>query len=308
MTSFRDLKKSREAMFDKLNQAIDNDKGGFAKDPRYWEPTLDKSGNGYAVVRFLSAPKNEVLPYVKIFSYNFKGKGGRYVQPSPQTIGEPCPVQEHWSDLWNEGRKEEAKMFKRSASYVSNIYIVSDPAFPENNGKVFLYRYGVKIFERFESKMKPQFEHETPMNPFDLWEGANFEIRITTKDRTTENPKGYRNYDTSVFQTPSPLNPSDDAMEAIWNEAYPLVEMVSADKFLPYDELKVLFRKAIGVTSETPDMPSASAPSGDSIDSMPKRSTSDFGTQHADQPAWNGEPDEDEEDPDIAEYRRLANL
>lgn len=320
VASFRDLKQSRDAMFEKLNAAVDKQKGGFSKDVRYWEPTLDKAGCGYAVIRFLTAPGEEILPYVRTFSYGFRGPSNKwYVELSPQTIGLPCPVQEHWSNLYNVD-KEAAKRFKRNTSYVSNILVIEDPADPENNGKVFLYRYGAKIFERMEMKMKPQFEHDKPVNPFDMWDGCNLELRIITKDKTVANPKGFRNYDTSAWQSPSPVAASDDEIESIWKQEYSLEDLIAPDKFESYETLRAKLYAVMNI-GDTPDMGPSSTPlTGASVDPASARRP---GTTPAAQPTaepeqmpWEGQQEEaqpepaaaQEEDPEIAEYRRLAGL
>lgn len=311
------MKNSREAMFEKLNSQLDQDKGGRpAKDPRYWEPTLDKTGAGFAVIRFLPAPGEEVVPYIRQFSYGFKGpKSGKwYVEVSPQTIGLPCPVQEYWSELWNADRKEEAKRFSRKTSYVSNIQVVTDPSNPENEGKVFLYRYGAKIMEKVEMKMKPQFAGDTPVNPFDMWAGCNLELRIITKDKSAANPRGFRNYDNSVWQAPSEVGGSDDEREAIWKQEHSIAEMIAPDKFESYDSLKAKFNVVMSLGTDTPDMGQsapAAQPSQQIDPAATRKPTTAAAEPEATETPWV--PDEAasidmEEDPEIAEYRKLAGL
>jgi hypothetical protein len=278
---------------------------------------LDKSGNGFAVIRFLPAPGEEVLPYVRMFSHGFKGPTGQwFIELSRTTLGEPDPVSEMNGELWNAGQQDLVRSRKRTLSYVSNIYVVKDPSNPENEGKVFLYRYGAKIFEKIEAKMKPQFEHDQPMNPFDMWEGANFELRIITKDRTANNPKGFRNYDASVFQSAGAIG-SDDEMEKIWGQEYSLTEMISPDKFKSYDELKSLLLRAVGnPAADRPDMPSASARTGSSVDpSSSRKPVTNQAEREETSPPWdegapssNSPANDMDDDPDIAEYRRLAGL
>ena len=204
-------------------------------DERLWKPELDKSGTGSAVIRFLPAPDGEELPWVKVFKHAFQGPTGKwYIENSLTTIGKNDPVSEHNSALWNTGLetdKETARKQKRKLEYYSNIYVVSDPKHPENNGKVFLFRYGKKIFDKIMAAMQPEFEDETPINPFDFWEGANFKLKIRKVD-------GYWNYDKSEFDSVSTLKDSDDALDSIWKTQYSLTEFTAPTNFKSYDELK----------------------------------------------------------------------
>ena len=204
-------------------------------DERLWKPELDKSGTGSAVIRFLPAPDGEELPWVKVFKHAFQGPTGKwYIENSLTTIGKNDPVSEHNSALWNTGLetdKETARKQKRKLEYYSNIYVVSDPKHPENNGKVFLFRYGKKIFDKIMAAMQPEFEDETPINPFDFWEGANFKLKIRKVD-------GYWNYDKSEFDSVSTLKDNDDALDSIWKTQYSLTEFTAPTNFKSYDELK----------------------------------------------------------------------
>ena len=204
-------------------------------DERLWKPELDKSGTGSAVIRFLPAPDGEELPWVKVFKHAFQGPTGKwYIENSLTTIGKNDPVSEHNSALWNTGLetdKETARKQKRKLEYYSNIYVVSDSKHPENNGKVFLFRYGKKIFDNIMAAMQPEFEDETPINPFDFWEGANFKLKIRKVD-------GYWNYDKSEFDSVSTLKDSDDALDSIWKTQYSLTEFTAPTNFKSYDELK----------------------------------------------------------------------
>ena len=204
-------------------------------DERLWKPELDKSGTGSAVIRFLPAPTGEELPWVKVFKHAFQGPTGKwYIENSLTTIGKNDPVSEHNSALWNTGLetdKETARKQKRKLEYYSNIYVVSDPKHPENNGKVFLFRYGKKIFDKIMAAMQPEFEDETPINPFDFWEGANFKLKIRKVD-------GYWNYDKSEFDSVSALKDSDDALDSIWKTQHSLTEFTAPTNFKSYDELK----------------------------------------------------------------------
>ena len=204
-------------------------------DERLWKPTMDKTGNGYAVIRFLPAPKGEELPWAKLWSHAFQGPTGQwYIENSLTTIGQNDPVSEHNSALWNSGvesDKEIARKQKRKLQYYSNIYVVKDSANPENEGKVFLYRFGKKIFDKVMETMQPAFEDETPINPFDFWEGANFKLKI-------RKVAGYWNYDSSDFEKSSPIFEDDAKIEEVWKTAYPLAEFTAASNFKSYEELK----------------------------------------------------------------------
>ena len=210
-----------------------NNTGGGA-DERLWKPEMDKSGNGYAVIRFLPAPDGEDLPWVKLFSHAFQGPGGWYIENSLTTIGQKDPLGELNRELWNSGNekdKDTVRKQKRKLSFYANIYVVKDPANPQNEGGVFLYKFGKKIFDKIMDVMQPEFEDETPINPFDFWAGANFKLKLQKKD-------GFWNYDKSEFDTPGPLLDDDDALEAIWKKEYSLQAFVAADQFKSYDDLK----------------------------------------------------------------------
>jgi len=235
--SFADLKKQSKlgSLTQKLVKEVEklNNNSGSGDD-RLWKLDVDKSGNGYAVIRFLPAPNGEDLPFVKLYSHAFQGPGGWYIENSLTTLGQKDPVSEHNTQLWNNGTdagKETARKQKRKLTYISNIYVVKDPANPENEGKVFLYKYGKKIFDKLTAAMQPEFEDEEAIDPFDFWQGANFKLKA-------KNVAGYRNYDSSEFAATSPLLDDDDALEALWKKQYSLAELVAADQFKSYDELK----------------------------------------------------------------------
>ena len=234
---FNDLKKqsSLGSLTSKLVKEVEkmNNTGGGA-DERLWKPEMDKSGNGYAVIRFLPAPEGEDLPWVKLFSHAFQGPGGWYIENSLTTINQKDPLGELNRELWNSGNesdKDTVRKQKRKLSFYANIYVVKDPTNPQNEGGVFLYKFGKKIFDKVMDVMQPEFEDETPINPFDFWQGANFKLKIVKKD-------GYWNYDKSEFDTPSPLLDDDDALEAVWKKEYSLTAVTAADQFKSYDELK----------------------------------------------------------------------
>jgi hypothetical protein len=235
--SLSTLKKSNS--LDKLLGAVQADSGGGEKksykDDRLWKPVMDKSGNGYAVIRFLPAVEGEDMPWAKVWNHAFQGPTGQwYIENSLTTVGQNDPVSEMNSAYWNSGvesDKEIARKQKRKLQYFANIFVVEDPANPENEGKVMLYRFGKKIFDKCMEAMQPAFKDETAVNPFDFWEGANFKLKL----RMVE---GYWNYDKSEFSAPSPLFDDDDKLEEVWKKQYPLSEFSAATNFKSYDELK----------------------------------------------------------------------
>jgi hypothetical protein len=243
--SFADLKKQSKLgnLTAKLVKEVEKmNTGSGSSDDRVWKLDVDKSGNGYAVIRFLPAPNGEDLPFVKLYSHAFQGPGGWYIENSLTTLGQKDPVSELNSELWNNGTdagKELARKQKRKLTYVSNIYVVKDPANPANEGKVFLFKFGKKIFDKLTAAMQPEFEDEEAIDPFDFWQGANFKLKA-------KNVAGYRNYDSSEFAAPSPLLDDDDAMEAVWKKQYSLAELVAADQFKTYDELKKRLEYVLG--------------------------------------------------------------
>ena len=234
--SFADLKKQSKlgSLTAKLVKEVEKMNTNSSGDERLWKLDVDKSGNGYAVIRFLPAPNGEDLPFVKLYSHAFQGSGGWYIENSLTTLGQKDPVSEYNTTLWNNGTdagKELARKQKRKLTYVSNIYVVKDPANPENEGKVFLYKYGKKIFDKITTAMQPEFEDEEAIDPFDFWQGANFKLKA-------KNVAGYRNYDSSEFAAVSALLDDDEAMEGIWKKQYSLEEFVAPDQFKSYDDLK----------------------------------------------------------------------
>ena len=255
-------------------------------DERLWKPELDKSGNGYAVIRFLPAPEGEELPWVKVWKHAFQGPTGKwFIENSLTTLNQKDPVSEYNSQLWNSGLesdKEIARKQKRKLEYYSNIYVVSDSKHPENEGKVFLFRYGKKIFDKLMAAMQPEFEDETPINPFDFWEGANFKLKIRKVD-------GYWNYDASSFENVSALKDNDDDLNAIWKTQYSLQEFLAPTNFKSYDELKKRLDDVLSGTVtasaaammdedvvETPVMKSEPAPSMPSVDADEEEDTMSY--------------------------------
>ena len=199
------------------------------------------------MIRFLPAPAGEDMPFVRVFNHGFQGSGGWYIEDSLTTIGKKDPVSEHNTMLWNSGvesNKDLARKQKRRLTYISNIYVVSDPSAPENDGKVFLYKYGKKIWDMINDQMNPQFQDETPVNPFDLWEGANFKLKI----RQVE---GYRNYDKSEFESQAPLLDDDSALEGVWKSEGSLSEFIDPNNFKSYEELEAKLNRVLGLSNST---------------------------------------------------------
>ena len=250
-TSIAALKRSKsnlDTLIGELNKVAEpqTQKQSY-QDDRFWKPELDKSGNGYAVFRFLPAVKNEDLPWARLWSHAFQGPGGWYIENSLTTLNKKDPVSESNSLLWNSGvdaDKEIARKRKRKLSYIANVLVVSDPKHPENEGQVKLFKFGKKIFDKITEAMKPEFEDEKPINPFDFWEGANFKLKIRKVD-------GYWNYDKSEFDSASAIADNDEAIEEIWNKQYALKPFLAPENFKSYDELKSKLDKVLSGVRNT---------------------------------------------------------
>ena len=247
MVDFNTLKKTSTSSLSKLNDELSKLASPSTKpqeDDRFWRPEVDKAGNGYAVIRFLPQPPGEDVPFVRLFDHAFKGAGGQWlIDGCLTTVGEKCPVCEHNSALWATGTKEnqnQVRNQKRKLSFVSNVYIVKDPAHPENEGKVKLFKFGKKIFDKLNAAMNPEFEDENPLNPFDLWTGANFKLKI----RKVE---GYQNYDKSEFESPSALFDDDDEMEQVWKKEHALQSFLARSNFKSYDDIKKRLNSVLGL-------------------------------------------------------------
>ena len=249
MSSFANLKRGRSDLA-KLTKAIEATsqpaEAGSKDDTRFWQPEVDKAGNGMAVIRFLPAPAadgDDALPWVRVFSHGFQGPGGWFIDNCLTTINEKCPVCEHNNTLWNSGieaNKDIARKQKRKLSYVANILVISDPANKSNEGEIKLFKFGKKIFDKITEAMNPEFADETPINPFDLWEGANFKLKI-------RNVEGYRNYDKSEFADKSALFDGEDSkLEALWKKEFSLKEFTEKSQFKSYDVLKTRLDKVLG--------------------------------------------------------------
>jgi hypothetical protein len=285
---------------DKLLQQVQKDESPVKEkksyvDERMWKPNVDKAGNGYAVIRFLPAPQGEDLPWVRVWNHAFQGPTGQwYIENSLTTLNQKDPVSEYNTQLWNSGiesDKEIARKQKRKLQYYSNIYVVSDPSAPENEGKVFLYKYGKKIFDKLMEAMQPAFEDETAINPFDFWEGANFKLKIRKVD-------GYWNYDKSEFESASALNNDDAALEAIYNKQHSLAEFLAESNFKSYDELKTRLDAVL----------TGSVTAGKTAAQMVDEDTTDFTPQFKSEPT--PEPasvSTDDEDDAMSYFEKLAN-
>ena len=242
--AFMNLKRNRESSLERLTREINKlstKESSSSKDDRFWQPEVDKMGNGFAVIRFLPAPAGEEVPWVRVWNHGFQGPGGWYIENSLTTLNQQDPVSEMNTKLWNSGNdkdKEIVRLRKRRLSYISNIIVLKDPAHPENEGKVFLYKYGKKIWDKINEVMNPQFEDEKPINPFELWDGANFKLKI----RKVE---GYRNYDKSEFDGKTPLFDNDEDMSAIYNAEHSLQSFLAPANFKSYDELKKKLEKVL---------------------------------------------------------------
>ena len=250
-TSIAALKRSKsnlDTLIGELNKVAEpqTQKQSY-QDDRFWKPELDKSGNGYAVFRFLPAVKNEDLPWARLWSHAFQGPGGWYIENSLTTLNKKDPVSESNSLLWNSGvdaDKEIARKRKRKLSYIANVLIINDAKHPENEGQVKLFKFGKKIFDKITEAMKPEFEDEKPINPFDFWEGANFKLKIRKVD-------GYWNYDKSEFDSPTAIADNDESIEEIWNKQYALKPFLAPENFKSYDELKSKLDKVLSGVRNT---------------------------------------------------------
>lgn len=293
---------------DKLRQAMNTATSGGTQQKSYdedmWKPEMDKSGNGYAVVRFLPAPEGEEMPWVQYFDHGFQGQGGWYIEKSLTTIGKQDPVSEYNSQLWNTGieaNKDQARKQKRRLHYVANVLVVSDPKNPENEGKVFKYRFGKKIFEMLKEAISPQFEDEKPINPFDPYEGANFKIKIRKVD-------GYWNYDKSEFDSPAAIG-SDDEINKVYSQVHSLSEVIAPDQFKTYDELKEKLDRVLGLSGNV--APRSTAESvADDMEEVPWNNVNTAPVAESTQPAVAETPvtaSVGEEEDAMDYFKRLAN-
>ena len=297
---FSSLKKQRGS-FDSLMKEVEKiatpQNTEDKKDDRFWALEVDKAGNGYAVIRFLPPPKGEDLPWVRIWNHGFQGPTGKwYIENSLTTLGKPDPVSELNTELWNSGteaNKEIARKQKRRLTYVANIYVVKDPTHPENEGKVMLYKFGKKIFDKIKDVMQPQFEDEDPINPFDFWKGANFKLKA-------RNVEGYRNYDKSEFEAPSPLLQDDEELEGIWNKQHSLQEFLDPKHFKTYEELKAKLEQVLSTTS-------SAAPRVDKVELEEEIPHQVASAPKASAKPAKKEVDLDDDDESLSYFAKLAN-
>ena len=308
---FASLKKNRSSQLEALSNELSklNTKStSQSADDRFWYPAVDKAGNGYAVIRFLPAAEGEDVPFIRVWDHGFKGPSGKwYIENSLTTIGEKDPVAEYNSKLWNatdddnSPQRRQARAQKRRLTYISNIIVLKDPANPENEGKVFLFKYGKKIFDKLQEVMNPQFPDEKPLNPFDLWEGANFQIKI-------RNVEGYRNYDKSAFSEPGALLDDDAKLEKIWKKEHKLQPFLDKANFKTYDELKRKLNDVLGLDESFGAVPDEKPKTTSPAERFEK--TSSKKTDDEDLP-WN-EPktssaSTDDDDESLAFFKSLAN-
>lgn len=265
---FQTLKKNRSKSLDKLNEQLTKIGSKSYSDPnegKYWKPTRDSAGNGFAIIRFLDAPQGEDMPFVRLWDHGFQGPGGWYIENSLTTLGKDDPVSEYNSKLWNSGTesdKEQARKQKRRLHYIANVYVLKDSGNPDNEGKVFLFKFGKKIWDKLNDLMNPSFEDEKPVNPFDLWEGANFRLKIRQFE-------GYANYDKSEFDTPGPLFDNDEKMEAVWKQSHSLQDVIDPKNFKTYDELKTKMFRVLGISGSDASLRgSASSSAEDEYDEL----------------------------------------
>jgi hypothetical protein len=299
MVDFKSLKaasgkKSLESLTSELNKLSGGE--GKGADDRFWAATVDKAGNGYAVIRFLPPPAGEDVPFVRIFDHGFQGPGGWYIENSLTTLGKSDPVSEYNSKLWNSGieaNKEIARKQKRRLHFISNIQVISDPGNPANEGKVFLYKYGKKIFDKLKEAMEPQFADEEAINPFDLWAGAPFKLKI----RQVE---GYRNYDKSEFGKSEALSDDDKVLEQIWKSEHSLQEFLDPKNFKSEEELRARLAK---VLAEDAPATKRKAAENTEVPWQDEETAPTFKATHA--PKYSSDDEDDDESLEF--FKKLAN-
>ena len=307
--SFDALKKNRSSSLDKLNAQLEKVSSKSYSDPnegKFWKPTRDKAGNGFAIIRFLPASQGEEMPFVRIWDHGFQGPTGLwYIENSLTTLNQDDPVSEYNSKLWNSGiesDKEIARKQKRRLKYVANIQVIKDSANPANDGKVFMYQFGKKIFDKLNDLMNPQFEDETPVNPFDFWEGANFRLKIRQFE-------GYPNYDKSEFDAPSALSTDDAELERIWNQQHSLQELLDPKNFKSYSELKAKLYRVLALDEE-PSTPTVAEDDSDDLD-LSNMGNMQSSAPQPTMPAAAPEPTSslsmDDDDDDLSIFKELAN-
>jgi hypothetical protein len=298
--SFSSLKKNKASVFSQLQKQLEQSTKVGTVDERFWRPTTDKAGNGFAIIRFLPAVEGEDMPFVKMYSHAFQGPGGWYIENSLTTLGQNDPLGEYNRELWNSGDeslKEQVRKQKRKLQYYSNIYVVKDSGNPDNEGKIFLYKYGKKIHDKIMDAVNgDELEGREGFNPFDFWTGADFKLRV-------KKVAGYPNYDSSEFNTPGTLEDLDDAqLESIWNRQHKLQALVAADQFKSYDQLKARLDLVLNRKGETVSPEPVAAPS---ISTKPSFEKSPEPAPVQEPVAKAGETEEEEDD--VMDYfKKLA--
>jgi hypothetical protein len=308
MVDFAAMKKNSgktalESLTQELQKISGNQESGA--DTRFWYPNVDKAGNGYAVIRFLPAPGEETVPFVRVFEHGFKGPTGQwYIEKSLSTIGQPDPLGVYNSKLWNSTTddaspaRKQARDQKRKLTYISNVYIINDQANPENNGKVFLFKFGKKIWDKINEAMHPQFADEKAINPFDFWEGADFKLKI-------RNVEGYRNYDKSEFSAPSPLFDDDSKLEKVWKQEHSLQAFIDPKNFKSYDELEKRLNLVLGLNGSQAGRPRQAEVVNDLDDEIPWNEPKSQKVMQSKPIASASSLDDDDED--MAFFRKLSS-
>lgn len=295
--TFENLKKQSKlgSLTSKLVKEVEKmTSSSSSVDERLFKLEVDKAGNGFAVIRFLPAPDGEELPWAKVYNHAFQGTGGWFIDNCLTTINQNCPVCEANRELWNTGSKANQEIVrerKRKLSYYSNIYVVQDKAHPENEGKVFLFKYGKKIFDKITAAMQPEFDDETPIDPFDFWQGANFKVKIVKKD-------GYWNYDKSEFDRPSPLFDDDDAMESLWKKQHSLQEFLNPLSIKSYEQLDARLKSVLGKSKPQPKVDESFEDEDDNRSST--SSSENFNSNSSSKVV------DDEEDDALSYFQKLA--
>lgn len=302
--SFDDYMNNRKSAFDKLTENLKKEttnQNSGGKDDRIWKPQMGKDGTGYAVVRFLPGADSNKTPWVRMYDHGFQGPSGKwYIENSLTTIGKQDPVSEHNSKLWNSGlesNKEIARKQKRRTSYYANVLVLKDPADPSSEGKVKMYRFGQKIFDKIMGAMQPEFADDEALNPFDLMEGANFRIKLKTV-------AGYWNYDSSEFEKSAPLSEDMEKMKSVFDAQHDIHELIAEDKFKSYEELEAKLMSVIGETPVQTDTPAPAAPVPTAETSTTATTGSEFGEVFKSESVSTSSTDED----DLEDYfKNLAN-
>ena len=244
--------KSQGSLLSKLNAELNKTEGksGYI-DERLWKPTMGKDGVGSAVIRFLPCAEGNEMPWAKVWSHAFQGPGGWYIENSLTTLGQQDPISELNRQLWNSGidsDKEVARKQKRKLSYYSNVYIIKDPANPQFEGRVMLYKYGKKIHDKIIEQMQPEFDDQEAIDPFDFWKGADFNLRL-------KKVAGYWNYDSSAFARPSTLGGFDDGkLESIYDQMHDLNEFTNSKNFKTYAELQTRLNAVLNTRPVAPEV------------------------------------------------------